>query len=189
MFSRSGSNCAEIRCTNVGEGSFWPRVDDLADDQFGWAGSRLTQRTGEVSMNISEVETAAPPLRVVVIEDSISFAKLVIAQLESTFPLPHVIRHFDNITSALSSIKRRPADLIILDLHLPDSRGLDTFRTTYAAAPETPIVILSSDDSEETALDAINGGVRAVVILDGRAQNAVLLELFTDHGAGSLIRK
>lgn len=40
----------------------------------------------------------------------------------------------------------------------------------------------------QTALDAIAGGVRAVVILDGRAAHAVLLELFTAHGAGSLIR-
>ena len=40
----------------------------------------------------------------------------------------------------------------------------------------------------ETALSAIEGGVRAVVILDGRTPNACLLELFTDHGAGSLIR-
>ncbi|WP_371154706.1 acetylglutamate kinase [Jannaschia sp. 2305UL9-9] len=40
----------------------------------------------------------------------------------------------------------------------------------------------------ETALDALEAGVRAVVILDGRVQNAVLLELFTSHGAGSLIR-
>lgn len=41
----------------------------------------------------------------------------------------------------------------------------------------------------ETALTAIDGGVRAVVILDGRTPNACLLELFTEHGAGSLIRK
>jgi acetylglutamate kinase len=41
----------------------------------------------------------------------------------------------------------------------------------------------------ETALAAIEGGVRAVVILDGRAPNACLLELFTDHGAGSIIRR
>ncbi len=40
----------------------------------------------------------------------------------------------------------------------------------------------------ETALAALEGGVRAVVILDGRMPNAVLLELFTEHGAGSLIR-
>lgn len=40
----------------------------------------------------------------------------------------------------------------------------------------------------ETALKAIEDGVRAVVILDGRVSNACLLELFTEHGAGSLIR-
>ena len=41
----------------------------------------------------------------------------------------------------------------------------------------------------ETALDAIEKGVRAVVILDGRLPNASLLELFTEHGAGSIIRE
>ena len=40
----------------------------------------------------------------------------------------------------------------------------------------------------ETALAAIEAGVRGVVILDGRVPNACLLELFTDHGSGSLIR-
>jgi acetylglutamate kinase len=40
----------------------------------------------------------------------------------------------------------------------------------------------------ETALSAIESGVRAAVILDGRAANACLLELYTDHGAGSIIR-
>jgi acetylglutamate kinase len=40
----------------------------------------------------------------------------------------------------------------------------------------------------ETALKAIEEGVRAVTILDGRIPNACLLELFTDHGAGSQIR-
>ena len=40
----------------------------------------------------------------------------------------------------------------------------------------------------ETALKAIEGGVRAVVILDGRVDNACLLELYTEQGAGSMIR-
>jgi acetylglutamate kinase len=40
----------------------------------------------------------------------------------------------------------------------------------------------------ETALAAIEAGVRAVVILDGRLPNAALVELFTDHGAGTIIR-
>jgi acetylglutamate kinase len=40
----------------------------------------------------------------------------------------------------------------------------------------------------ETALKAVRSGVRACTIVDGRVPNAVLLELFTDHGAGSMIR-
>ena len=40
----------------------------------------------------------------------------------------------------------------------------------------------------ETALAALDAGVRAAVILDGRAPNCCLLELFTDHGAGTIIR-
>jgi acetylglutamate kinase len=40
----------------------------------------------------------------------------------------------------------------------------------------------------ETALAALEAGVRAAVILDGRVENAVLLELFTAEGAGSMIR-
>ena len=40
----------------------------------------------------------------------------------------------------------------------------------------------------ETALRAVHNGVRAAVILDGRVPHACLLELFTDHGAGSIIR-
>jgi acetylglutamate kinase len=40
----------------------------------------------------------------------------------------------------------------------------------------------------ETALHAVRNGVRACTIVDGRVPNAVLLELFTDHGAGSMIR-
>ena len=39
----------------------------------------------------------------------------------------------------------------------------------------------------ETALHAVRGGVRACTIVDGRVPNAVLLELFTEHGAGSMI--
>ncbi|AXQ94757.1 acetylglutamate kinase [Cereibacter azotoformans] len=40
----------------------------------------------------------------------------------------------------------------------------------------------------ETALAALDAGVRAVVILDGRIPNACLIEIFTDEGAGTIIR-
>ena len=40
----------------------------------------------------------------------------------------------------------------------------------------------------ETCLDAVRGGVEASVILDGRVPHALLLEIFTEHGVGTLIR-
>ena len=41
----------------------------------------------------------------------------------------------------------------------------------------------------ETAMAAIRAGVEAVVILDGRRPHAMLVELFTEHGAGTLVRR
>jgi acetylglutamate kinase len=41
----------------------------------------------------------------------------------------------------------------------------------------------------ETAIAAVDAGVEAVVILDGRRPHAMLVELFTEHGAGTLVKK
>jgi acetylglutamate kinase len=56
------------------------------------------------------------------------------------------------------------------------------------AMTESGIIAGGMIPKTETALAAIEEGVRAVVILDGRVPNACLLELFTEHGAGSMIR-
>ena len=40
-----------------------------------------------------------------------------------------------------------------------------------------------------TCLDAVNNGVTGVVIVDGRMQHSILFEIFSDKGAGTLIRK
>jgi acetylglutamate kinase len=56
------------------------------------------------------------------------------------------------------------------------------------AMTETGTIAGGMIPKTETALAAIEAGVRAVVILDGRVPNACLLELFTEHGAGSMIR-
>jgi acetylglutamate kinase len=40
----------------------------------------------------------------------------------------------------------------------------------------------------ETAIAAVDAGVEAVVILDGRRPHAMLVELFSEHGAGTLVK-
>ena len=41
----------------------------------------------------------------------------------------------------------------------------------------------------KTCIDAVNNGVRGVVIIDGRKPHSILFEIFSDQGAGTLIRK
>ena len=40
-----------------------------------------------------------------------------------------------------------------------------------------------------TCIDSVDNGVRGVVIIDGRKQHSILHEIFSDKGAGTLIRK
>ncbi|MEM1386243.1 MAG: acetylglutamate kinase [Pseudomonadota bacterium] len=61
-------------------------------------------------------------------------------------------------------------------------------RDDVRALTESGVIADGMIPKTETALAAVAAGVRAVVIVDGRAPNACLLELFTEHGAGTLIR-
>jgi acetylglutamate kinase len=86
------------------------------------------------------------------------------------------------------------ADRLLLLTDVSGVKGADGELLTSLSAGQVRELIAAGVISggmipkTRTALDAIDGGVRAVVILDGRAPHAVLLELFTAHGAGSLIR-
>ncbi|MCM2358320.1 MAG: GGDEF domain-containing response regulator [Geobacteraceae bacterium] len=62
-------------------------------------------------------------------------------------------------------------DLILLDLNLPDSEGLETFRRIQEAAPDVPAVILSGMDDEDIAVGAVQAGAQDYLIkgeVDGK---------------------
>jgi signal transduction histidine kinase/HPt (histidine-containing phosphotransfer) domain-containing protein len=60
-----------------------------------------------------------------------------------------------------------PFDAILLDLQLPDSRGLDTFRAVQKAAPSLPVVVLSGFEDETTALTAVQEGAQDYLVKHG----------------------
>jgi diguanylate cyclase (GGDEF)-like protein len=64
-------------------------------------------------------------------------------------------------------------DLVVLDLHLPDSRGLDTFARLHAHAPEVPILIHTATDDETIAVQAVRAGAQDYLV-KGRAGSAAL---------------
>ncbi len=55
-------------------------------------------------------------------------------------------------------LKREGADLVILDLGLPDMRGHDLLRTIRAEHPDLPVVVLSSRDDEGGKVEALDLG-------------------------------
>jgi acetylglutamate kinase len=99
----------------------------------------------------------------------------------------------DTAAGAISAALKADRLLLLTDVDgVKDSDGNVVTQLTAAQVKKLTkenIIAGGMIPKTETALTAIDGGVRAVVIIDGRVQNAVLLELFTDHGAGSLIRK
>jgi acetylglutamate kinase len=86
------------------------------------------------------------------------------------------------------------ADRLLLLTDVPGVKGKDGKVMTQLSPEEVRDMIADGTISGgmipkvETALNAVRDGVRAAVILDGRLPNACLLELFTEHGAGSIIR-
>ena len=97
-------------------------------------------------------------------------------------------------TAAGSIAAALNADRLLLLTDVSGVKNTDDETLTELTPKDIKELIASGEISggmipkTETALNAIEGGVRAVVILDGRAPNACLLELYTDHGAGTLIR-
>ncbi len=99
----------------------------------------------------------------------------------------------DTAAGAIAGALRAARLLLLTDV--PGVKGADgevIEEMTVAEARgliESGVIAGGMIPKVETALDALSQGVDAVVILDGRTPHAVLLELFTKHGVGTLIRR
>ncbi|HYC31033.1 MAG TPA: diguanylate cyclase [Gemmatimonadales bacterium] len=98
------------------------------------------------------------PLTVLLVEDSELDAALVGEMLARSRGLNATVIRRDRLDQALGRLARGSVDLVLLDLSLPDSRGLETFEQVRAAAPEVPIIVLSSFQDEELAVTVVRNG-------------------------------
>jgi len=67
-------------------------------------------------------------------------------------------------SKALTRLGRKDIDLVLLDLGLPDSHGLTTFHKLRQAAPDVPVIVLTSTDDEELAVTAVRDGAQDYLI-------------------------
>ncbi|MGE5195194.1 MAG: response regulator [Deltaproteobacteria bacterium] len=112
-------------------------------------------------------------IHLLLIEDSPDDALLIRELLADARQADFEVEHVESLSAALERLARANVDAVLLDLQLPDSRGLDTFRAVQKSAPAVPVVVLSGFEDETTALTAVQEGAQDYLV-KGQAGTAVL---------------
>ena len=114
-------------------------------------------------------------LKILLIEDNPDDVDLLGRNL-ARLPLARVeIETCQLLAEALKRLGEKNAkiDVILVDLGLPDSQGLDTFFKVHQLAPRTPIVVLSREDDAWLAVQAVREGAQDYLV-NGQADSEVL---------------
>jgi PAS domain S-box-containing protein len=94
-------------------------------------------------------------LRVLLVEDNPEDADLIAELLPGEGPTLFIVERVPRLSEALERVGKDRFDIILLDLELPDSDGLDTLRAMQRQAAELPIIVLHEISDERVALAAI----------------------------------
>ena len=117
---------------------------------------------------------AVSSIRTLLIEDNPADAQLIQWALSQSPGAAFELEWVDELTKGLKELNAGSVDLVLLDLHLPDSRGLDTFNTIHASAPAVPIVVLTGLDDRELALKVVRSGAQDYLV-KGQIDHRTLL--------------
>jgi len=107
---------------------------------------------------------ATPPVRILLVEDNPGDASLIGLSLEETRAGYYRIDHVDRLSKAIACLRAGPFDLVLLDLGLPDSNGLDTFAALHATAPGIPVVVLTGNRDESVGSEAVQAGAQDYLV-------------------------
>lgn len=106
-------------------------------------------------------------LRILLVEDNPGDALLVAEMLSEAETDAFRVERADSLLAALDLLAERDFDVILLDLNLPDSNGMDTFSAMRSHAPETPVVLLTGNDDDALAIAAVEAGAQDYLVKDG----------------------
>jgi signal transduction histidine kinase len=107
---------------------------------------------------------AVQQIRVLLVEDEPLYAKLVLRRLTDTQVVDIRPVHVASLGEALGHLSMGMTDLIVLDLMLPDSAGIETLASVREAAPLVPVVVLTGQGADELAVDAIQLGAQDYLV-------------------------
>lgn len=116
---------------------------------------------------------AQPLIDVLLIEDNVADARLTELLLEESAPGQFRFTTVATLQQALSKAAEQDFHVALLDLSLPDSRGLASLGKLRALSPLLPIVVLTGTDDEQLAIKALQQGAEDYLVK--RQDNAALL--------------
>lgn len=99
-------------------------------------------------------------IHVLLVEDNPGDRRLIELTLTEVSRPRFRVRSADRLSDALAALEKGRTDVVLLDLSLPDSTGLDTFHSFRERAPNLPIVVMSGLEDNEVALAAVAAGAQ-----------------------------
>jgi signal transduction histidine kinase/DNA-binding response OmpR family regulator len=104
------------------------------------------------------------PIKALLIEDSAADARLLQEMLAGKSYSSFVVERADRLSTGVERLTAQEYDVVLLDLSLPDSQGLDTFARVHAQTPQLPIIVLSGLDDEAIATRAVREGAQDYLV-------------------------
>ena len=117
-------------------------------------------------------------LRFLIVEDNPGDLLLISTEIYGTTLSVDTIDSADRLSVAIDKLKQSCYHIILLDLSLPDSSGIETFKRIQQASAYVPVVILSGLSDMSVALEAINLGAQDYLIkgdFDGKVLSKTIL--------------
>ncbi len=107
---------------------------------------------------------APPPLRVLLVEDDPVYARVLRGTLALAGGGPWSLEHADSLATATDRLAKGGIEAVLLDLHLPDARGVEAVRALCRAHPLLPVVVLTAIDDDQLGLAAVQAGAQDYLV-------------------------
>ncbi len=104
------------------------------------------------------------PVNVLLVEDNEDHVELLQKLLATSDVTQFQLHRAGNLAQGLERLKGGGIELILLDLSLPDSDGLETFIHVIEAAPDMPLVVLSGINDEALAIETVQLGAQDYLV-------------------------
>jgi two-component system sensor histidine kinase UhpB len=112
-------------------------------------------------------------IRVLIIEDNAGDVRLIRAQLADQRLTTVTFARAERLGEGLGMLVDQHFDVVLLDLNLPDSKGLETVSTFLSKNNVVPVIVLTGLDDETTGLSAVQVGAQDYLV-KGKTDGALL---------------